>query len=606
MMTFGIIALILLIACGIWFYWVWLHKNHKEQPHADETHRIRTEDGWRITLYRYLSKTDSNEPIFFSHGISGSQFCFSYPKHQSIVDSFTEAGYDCWVIDLRGNRSSEPPPGTSRFDSDFDDFLYKDIPAALDYIEKTTGHHRFHWVGHSMGGMLLYAYASVFGGERILSGTAIGTPPGFHDVNVIRFEFLQSLIKLWPGLAERIMLAGVLPIQQMRFTNSLLPINWDNMHPGVNRFNVLELPSMRLAGQLTQWVTSNSWTVNDDSVDVIAELPHMEIPLLVLAAPLDTLATTKNQNTFFENLKHGDKRILFLSKENGYAEDYNHVDLIFSKNGVEEVHRPMIQWVQEHALSSASAAPAHLQVLLKTHDALVELETPAQAASEEAPELEITITAVKQNDVEPKTEQWTSALSSAADIFKDFDRNEPQSATARPKKAVRKKPVLKKASPKSIKTKAKVKKKTSLAKIKVKNKGAAKKKTAKTKEKPKLKAAAKKTSIKKKPAAKPKAKPAIKKKATAKKQTKLKKKSSTVKTSPTKKKKATKKKKVTVKKSVKKNSTLVKKKTEAIKKPAKKKAVAVKKKSATKKKKTAVKKKTTAKKKKATRTGKKK
>jgi len=590
---------IVLVAIGIRFYWSWLIKTQRELSHADEIHRVRTEDGWRITLYRFKSKTDSNEPVFFSHGISGSQFCFSYPKHESLIDSFTKAGYDCWALDLRGNRSSEPPPGTSRFDSTFDDFLYKDIPASLGFIEKTTGHHQVHWVGHSMGGMLIYAYACVFGSERILSGTAIGVPPGFSNIKVVRFEFLQSLIKLWPSLAEKIMQMGVLPVERLGFTNSLLPINWDNMHPTVNRFNVLELPSMKLASQMSRWVTSNTWTVNKDSVDVLAELPNMEFPLLMLSAPLDTLATTRNLNLFYDNLKFKDKQILFLSKENGYQEDYNHVDLIFSKNGFNEVHAPIIEWVQGHPKEAAQAAPSHLQALMQTQDAMKALDVPASAPAVEEPEIEIPIAAPSPQPDATKAEQWTSALSNAADMLKGFDETKAKTSVAAKKRPATTKPTRKKSSLKGNKVKSK---KTLVLVSNTNNEPSTPAKKApklKLKAKPKKKMAKKKTTVVKKKAAKLKIPSKPKKKVTAKKAA-AKKKSAKPKT-PVKPKK-----KMATKKKASKPKVTAKKKSAPKKKAIKPKTIAKPKKKASKKKTVATKKKkTTAKRKPSTKTRKK-
>ena len=39
-----------------------------------------------------------------------------------------------------------------------DDLVRYDVPAILDYVEHETGHHRVNWVGHSLGGMLVFPY----------------------------------------------------------------------------------------------------------------------------------------------------------------------------------------------------------------------------------------------------------------------------------------------------------------------------------------------------------------------------------------------------------------------------------------------------------------
>ena len=39
-----------------------------------------------------------------------------------------------------------------------DDLVQYDVPAILDYVERETGHDRVNWVGHSLGGMLVFPY----------------------------------------------------------------------------------------------------------------------------------------------------------------------------------------------------------------------------------------------------------------------------------------------------------------------------------------------------------------------------------------------------------------------------------------------------------------
>ena len=39
-----------------------------------------------------------------------------------------------------------------------DDLVHYDVPAILDYVEGESGHDRVNWVGHSLGGMLIFPY----------------------------------------------------------------------------------------------------------------------------------------------------------------------------------------------------------------------------------------------------------------------------------------------------------------------------------------------------------------------------------------------------------------------------------------------------------------
>ena len=51
-----------------------------------------------------------------------------------------------------------------------------DVPAILDYVRRETGHDRVNWVGHSMGGMLMFAFLELDSHpERIANFVGMGS-----------------------------------------------------------------------------------------------------------------------------------------------------------------------------------------------------------------------------------------------------------------------------------------------------------------------------------------------------------------------------------------------------------------------------------------------
>ena len=146
-----------------------------ERPRADEVHMVVTPDQWQIRVCRYRATTSPGEPVFLCHGFMSNQFSFALPAGRGLVDALCESGYDCWVVDLRGDLSSIPAPGSTLDDPTLDDHLLRDIPSVIEFIRNATGHSKVHWIGHSMGGMLLYAYDLVFGTEALASGTTDAT-----------------------------------------------------------------------------------------------------------------------------------------------------------------------------------------------------------------------------------------------------------------------------------------------------------------------------------------------------------------------------------------------------------------------------------------------
>ena len=120
----------------------------------------------------------------------------------------------CWVVSRAAvlfapppSAPTDAPPPTSASapaenvnDPTVDDYVLLDIPAALDYIRKTTGFSQVHWVGHSMGGMLLYAYDALFDGGAVASGITLGSPIGFQNVKFHRpMEFSPATMHPAPS-----------------------------------------------------------------------------------------------------------------------------------------------------------------------------------------------------------------------------------------------------------------------------------------------------------------------------------------------------------------------------------------------------------------------
>lgn len=81
----------------------------------------------------------------------------------------SERGHDVWVLELRGHgRSSKLwgkwlssafwPEGNQGATWSVVKYIEQDLPAAVDYVKSVTLAAKVHWVGHSMGGIILYSW----------------------------------------------------------------------------------------------------------------------------------------------------------------------------------------------------------------------------------------------------------------------------------------------------------------------------------------------------------------------------------------------------------------------------------------------------------------
>ena len=102
---------------------------------------------------------------------------FDLNERHSLARHVAGAGYDCWVVELRGRGESRLLEGDCK-DWDFEDFLHRDLKACLAYLAQHNPQ-PIHWVGHSMGGMLGLAMATTPGADALKSLTLFGTPLGF-------------------------------------------------------------------------------------------------------------------------------------------------------------------------------------------------------------------------------------------------------------------------------------------------------------------------------------------------------------------------------------------------------------------------------------------
>jgi len=346
------------LAAGLWALLVYRYPG---KPRADEVHFIATEDGWRIAAHRHRPKAPDDahgEPVVLCHGIFANHRTFEEPPGGAIVDSLTEAGYDCWALDYRVCRSAQAPAGKG-CEATLDDVLLKDLPAAIQHIQEQTGFSRIHWVGHSLGGMLFFACEIVHGAGTIASATVLGAPPSFEGVHMRRrrllglfFYYAPSAVAFFARLA-----APLVPVMRLRLR--LVPINWANVHPNVSAgafFHFVDVVPYPAARQAEEWAVTGQWLMNHGQTDVAAETHKLRTPLLGLYAANDPLARRDNVTRLFDSLSHGDKKLIVLSTEFGYSADYNHVDLAFARHGREEVHRPIVEWLRAYPATEVETA----------------------------------------------------------------------------------------------------------------------------------------------------------------------------------------------------------------------------------------------------------
>ncbi|XP_064551955.1 lipase 3 [Drosophila montana] len=134
----------------------------KKYGYPIEEHEVQTSDGYLLTMHRIpysknTGDTGRRPVMFLMHGVlcSSSDWVLSGPSN-GLAFILSDAGYDVWMGNARGNTYSRKHASKSPLLQPFWNFEWHDIgiydlPAMMDYVLYHTGEEQLQYVGHSQG-----------------------------------------------------------------------------------------------------------------------------------------------------------------------------------------------------------------------------------------------------------------------------------------------------------------------------------------------------------------------------------------------------------------------------------------------------------------------
>lgn len=149
-------------------------------PEHAECFEVKTEDGLTLCLRRVRARTDgaakgaSTRTVMLLHGLAANHRGLHF-RGCSLADWLAGRGFDVWLPELRGHGDSQ----CHGHRWVLDDYLRYDLPALLGAIRERSGSEQVSWVGHSMGGILLFCYAILNPDAPIARAVTIGSAVDF-------------------------------------------------------------------------------------------------------------------------------------------------------------------------------------------------------------------------------------------------------------------------------------------------------------------------------------------------------------------------------------------------------------------------------------------
>jgi len=302
----------------------------------------RTSDGWSAAIRHFPG---DGPPVLLVHGMGANHYNWDYHPDVSLAHHLQQEGWDVWVPELRGDPGSVPPHPKARGTIAFDDYARRDLPAVVDAVLGATGEPALFYVGHSMGGMLLYTSLAQFP-EKVRAGVAISSPSSLQ--NPLKIYRIGRLIGWTMGGHGRLHLEGAARMSAPLGKSNLLIARLGNRKnldwgivKGMSRVALTDLPKP-LVRQALSWVKAR------EIVDLDGQpwVRPTETPLLVLCGvkdkvvPEPDVASTCDR---FDNCAYQQ-----LSVSNGFSFDYGHIDPVMGVSAKAEVYPLVSAFLEAH------------------------------------------------------------------------------------------------------------------------------------------------------------------------------------------------------------------------------------------------------------------
>jgi len=328
-------------------------------PKEAELHHPRTPDGWELEMVRYAARPEAKgRPVLLCHGINTNGRNMDLDARHSVARWFAAHGREAWTISLRpvgtyyGKEGGKTPLSKPTYG--LDELVEQDIPTAVDYVRKVTGAPQIDYVGHSLGGIVVYGYLGR-GGQGIGSAVILGSP--------MRLDFGGPADQLLPQIAGMLSVDWAIPLKALsplgipmadlvpENAQELLLFNPENTTQESMKKLAMEGAedvSIDLLQQLARMFKSGELKSRDGTRDYRLALGSVTTPVLVVAGKRDRLATVPAVKAGYLALG-GPKEWKLMGVENGARADYGHMDLVLGERADTELWPAMLDFFERHA-----------------------------------------------------------------------------------------------------------------------------------------------------------------------------------------------------------------------------------------------------------------
>ncbi len=326
-----------------------------------------TSDGWRLGMRQVRPAVpDPNKlPVVLCHGL-GLNATFWTITDSHLPEQLAAKGYEVFLVDLRGSGESSRVGRIGRVNAHLrqtflrewgeaswnaDEMAFYDIPAVLNYVKAATGQDRVNWVGHSLGGMIVFPFLELSPERRRIanfvgmgSTITLAEAPQRDMLRANRGLRVLAAFVSTGRIARPLMLArfpGLDRIDQFYYTSE----NVDKRT--IKRFYgyTIEDTGRSALKQLDPYLEFGHFISADRKTDYAALLNRVTTPTLMVAGESDCMSDLPSTELTLSALGSSDKTLQRFGRRDGHVADYGHCDLVWSRYAPREVFPNVIDWL---------------------------------------------------------------------------------------------------------------------------------------------------------------------------------------------------------------------------------------------------------------------
>ncbi|XP_028550071.1 triacylglycerol lipase 2 isoform X2 [Dendrobium catenatum] len=313
---------------------------------------VTTEDGYilgmqRIPVGRNGVIGGARQPVLLQHGVlmDGMTWLLNSPE-QSLAFVLADNGFDVWIGNIRGTRSSNrhvslTPSDRAYWAWSWDELVENDFPAMVDLVAKQTKQ-KLHYVGHSLG--TLIALASFSEGRLVdkLRSAALLCPIAYLDHMKTKLGILAARLFVGEILSNLLGLAEFNPkgLEASKYLKILCS------YPDVNCYDLLTAFTAFRDGALTKYNygVNNIQRYGQSTPPVynLSNIPN-SLPLYLSYGGRDSLSDTEDVEHLLQDLKLHETDQLVLH----YVQNFAHADFIMGVSAKQVVYDSMMAFFRQ-------------------------------------------------------------------------------------------------------------------------------------------------------------------------------------------------------------------------------------------------------------------